>query len=82
VTIPFDQTFEPEEKFEKFREGQPPVVQEDLLQKKKDILKMCGCGWPQHMLVPRGTLNGFPVVFFVMITDYEQDEVSQKGSLS
>lgn len=35
----------------------------------------CGCGWPQHMLVPKGTENGFPMDLFVMVSDYQQDRV-------
>ncbi|XP_076636736.1 phenoloxidase subunit A3 isoform X2 [Colletes latitarsis] len=37
----------------------------------------CGCGWPQHMLVPRGSKEGFPMVLFVMISNYNNDVVEQ-----
>ncbi|XP_057318501.1 phenoloxidase 1 [Microplitis mediator] len=37
----------------------------------------CGCGWPQHMLCPRGRKEGFPMELFVMISDYKDDEVQQ-----
>ncbi|XP_026501330.1 phenoloxidase 1-like [Vanessa tameamea] len=36
----------------------------------------CGCGWPQHMLVPRGTLPGMPYDLFVMLSNYELDSVN------
>lgn len=36
----------------------------------------CSCGWPEHMLVPRGTPRGMVFHLFVMITDYEQDKVT------
>ncbi|KAF7994704.1 hypothetical protein HCN44_004176 [Aphidius gifuensis] len=41
----------------------------------------CGCGWPQHMLVPRGTTTGFPMILFVMISDYKNDIIIQEPSI-
>ncbi|XP_014213229.1 phenoloxidase subunit 1-like [Copidosoma floridanum] len=38
----------------------------------------CGCGWPQHMLVPKGTKKGYAMDLFVMITNYEYDRINQK----
>ncbi|GFT03171.1 hemocyanin D chain [Nephila pilipes] len=35
----------------------------------------CSCGWPEHMLVPRGTPRGMVFHLFVMLTDYDQDRV-------
>lgn len=35
----------------------------------------CGCGWPQHMLVPKGSPNGFAMDLFVMVSNYQQDRV-------
>ncbi|CAL4160494.1 unnamed protein product, partial [Meganyctiphanes norvegica] len=29
----------------------------------------CGCGWPQHLLVPRGMPQGMQFVLFIFITD-------------
>lgn len=40
-----------------------------------DIQQYCGCGWPDHMLLPKGTEEGFPCRLFVMISDYTQDTV-------
>lgn len=37
----------------------------------------CGCGWPQHMLLPKGTMNGLKFNIFVMISDYEFDRIEQ-----
>ncbi|KAK7074704.1 Common central domain of tyrosinase [Halocaridina rubra] len=37
----------------------------------------CGCGWPQHMLVPRGNRNGMDFQLFFLITDWEKDKVEQ-----
>jgi len=35
----------------------------------------CECGWPHHLLVPRGTTDGMVFDFFAMVTDGEVDEV-------
>ncbi|KAG5668816.1 hypothetical protein PVAND_016739 [Polypedilum vanderplanki] len=43
----------------------------------EDAYNFCGCGWPQHMLIPKGTPQGLPCVLFVMISDYEQDRINQ-----
>ncbi|XP_068086719.1 phenoloxidase 1 [Anabrus simplex] len=39
----------------------------------------CGCGWPQHMLIPKGTPEGLPAVLFVIVSDYTGDRVEQSG---
>ncbi|GIY15233.1 hypothetical protein CDAR_35001, partial [Caerostris darwini] len=49
---------------------------EELKQGKsgsKDASEFCSCGWPEHMLVPRGTHKGLDFQLFVMLTDYTQD---------
>jgi len=33
------------------------------------------CGWPLHLLLPKGTPQGEKYTLFVVITDYEQDKV-------
>jgi hypothetical protein len=33
------------------------------------------CGWPMHLLLPKGTQAGEKYTLFVVITDYEQDKV-------
>lgn len=38
--------------------------------------EFCNCGWPQHLLVPKGTDKGMDFNIFVMLTDSEQDYVS------
>lgn len=40
----------------------------------------CGCGWPQHMLVPRGTEVGMDFDLFVMLTDGNQDFVASSNT--
>jgi hypothetical protein len=45
----------------------------------------CNCGWPYHMLLPRGTQTGMDFRLLVMITDWRIDRVDSKekcGSLS
>lgn len=36
----------------------------------------CGCGWPHHMLVPKGNAQGYPMVLFVMVSNWNEDRVS------
>lgn len=43
----------------------------------EDQFNFCGCGWPEHMLIPKGTPQGLNCDFFVMISNYEQDRVEQ-----
>lgn len=59
VTIPFEATFRDLDK------SNPQTPESNL----------CGCGWPQHMLVPKGDKKGYPMVLFVMISNYEFDKV-------
>jgi hypothetical protein len=45
----------------------------------------CDCGWPYHVLLPRGTAAGMPFRLMVMMTDWMIDRVgadSTCGSLS
>ncbi|XP_064114999.1 hemocyanin AA6 chain-like [Macrobrachium nipponense] len=45
--------------------------------KEKIEFGQCGCGWPQHMLLPRGMPQGMHFQLFVMLTDYAVDKVDQ-----
>lgn len=36
----------------------------------------CGCGWPHHMLIPKGLPEGLVFQLFVMITNFEDDRVN------
>lgn len=69
VTIPFEQTFR------------------DLSAQRNDArapnlaaFNFCGCGWPQHMLVPKGTEAGSAYQLFVMLSNYDLDSVSNPVS--
>lgn len=64
-TIPFEQTFR-----------DLSIQGEDPRRTDLAAFNFCGCGWPQHMLVPKGTEAGAPYVLFVMLSNYEQDEVN------
>jgi hypothetical protein len=64
LTIPFEQTFPKEQG--KGLTGGAALEQ----------FKFCGCGWPQHMLIPKGTLEGMPCELFVMISNIDDDRVS------
>lgn len=35
----------------------------------------CGCGWPHHLLIPKGRPEGMRFVLFAMATDWEKDKV-------
>ncbi|EZA55827.1 phenoloxidase 1 isoform X2 [Ooceraea biroi] len=63
VTIPFEKTFR--------------SLDENRSNDNEEF-NFCGCGWPQHMLVPKGTEEGFPMELFIMISDYTGDEVQQE----
>ena len=50
-----------------------------------DARNYCDCGWPYHLLLPRGTVSGMPFRLMVMLTDWNVDRVgadSRCGSLS
>nr|CAC44752.1 hemocyanin subunit 4 [Cupiennius salei] len=39
----------------------------------QDATEYCSCGWPENMLVPKGTSKGMDFELFVMCTDYTVD---------
>jgi hypothetical protein len=36
-------------------------------------IEYCDCGWPYHLLLPRGTVAGMPMRLLVMATDFQRD---------
>jgi len=50
--------------FDELREGQGGSA---------DATEYCSCGWPEHMLLPKGTHKGMEYELFVMVTDYTED---------
>lgn len=63
VTIPFERSF---------RRIDTKLVGDELAQ-----FRFCGCGWPEHMLLPKGTPEGVEFDLFAMISDFTGDEVKQ-----
>ncbi|CAH1402250.1 unnamed protein product [Nezara viridula] len=68
VTIPYEKTF-------RNLESGRPNPGEQLEQ-----FNYCGCGWPHHLLICKGTSEGFACQLFVMISDFNQDKVEDKSS--
>ncbi|CAH2093351.1 unnamed protein product [Euphydryas editha] len=66
VTIPYDRTFRPQSE----RPGEPGFAE-------AAAFDFCGCGWPHHLLIPKGTASGFAMTLFCMITNWEEDRVAQ-----
>ncbi|XP_030746158.1 phenoloxidase 1-like isoform X2 [Sitophilus oryzae] len=38
----------------------------------------CGCGWPDNLLIPKGTPEGLPCQLFVMISNIADDKIDQE----
>ncbi|XP_075170477.1 phenoloxidase 2-like [Haematobia irritans] len=66
VTIPFERTFRNLDS-NRPGEGSPEELE----------FNFCGCGWPQHMLIPKGLPEGMRCELFVMVSNYEDDRVDQ-----
>ncbi|XP_053962369.1 phenoloxidase 2-like [Anastrepha ludens] len=67
VTIPFERTFRD------LDTNRPAAGSADELE-----FNFCGCGWPNHMLIPKGLPEGLRCELFVMVSDYDQDRVEQQ----
>lgn len=39
----------------------------------------CSCGWPQHLLLPKGNSRGMKFHLFVMLTDWLDDVIGETG---
>jgi Hemocyanin, ig-like domain len=63
LTIPFSRTF-------RNIDFNRPAGGDELEQ-----FNFCGCGWPHHMLLPKGSPEGYACHLFVMISNYEDDRV-------
>lgn len=66
VTIPYERSLR------NIGSRNQPTDPADLAQ-----FQFCGCGWPQHMLLPKGTTNGAKFNLFVMISNFDRDRVDQ-----
>ncbi|XP_071448896.1 phenoloxidase 1-like [Hetaerina americana] len=65
LTIPWERTFRD---LETNTPGTTPESQP---------FSYCGCGWPEHMLIPKGAPGGFPCELFVMVSNIKDDLVQQ-----
>ncbi|CAH1163694.1 unnamed protein product [Phaedon cochleariae] len=65
VTIPFERSF-------RDVDTNRPQGGDALAQ-----FNFCGCGWPQHMLVPMGSPEGMECQLFVMLSNYDDDRIDQ-----
>lgn len=66
VTIPFERTFR------NLDQSRPAEGSADELE-----FNFCGCGWPEHMLIPKGRPEGLRCELFVMVSNYDDDRVDQ-----
>lgn len=67
VTIPYERSFR------RIGSQFQPTGQAELAQ-----FQFCGCGWPQHMLLPKGTTSSSMFYLFAMISNYDDDAISQQ----
>jgi hypothetical protein len=44
-----------------------------------DESNYCTCGWPYHLLLPRGNKEGMPFRLAIVLTDWELDKVGPDG---
>jgi tyrosinase len=65
--------------------ARPPRPRRDPTLDPQAAENYCNCGWPFHLLVPRGTAEGMRFRLLVMLTDWSADQVSREshcGSMS
>ncbi|KAM7343703.1 phenoloxidase 2-like [Cochliomyia hominivorax] len=67
ITVPFERTFR------NLDANRPAAGSAEELE-----FNFCGCGWPQHMLLPKGLPEGMRCELFVMISNYEDDRIDQQ----
>lgn len=66
ITVPFEQTF-------RSLDNRPPTDNTP----EQEEFNFCGCGYPDHLLVPKGLQGeGLQAELFVMITDFQSDRVN------
>ncbi len=56
------------------RPGDPPPPEEPGADPN-----YCDCGWPYHLLLPRGTAQGMPFRLLAVLTDWDLDKVEVEG---
>lgn len=70
VTLPYERSFR------RIGSNFQPTGAAELAQ-----FQFCGCGWPQHMLIPKGTADGARFDIFVMVSNFADDSVNQTSNL-
>lgn len=70
VTIPYERSFR------RIGSNFQPTDAAQLAQ-----FQFCGCGWPQHILLPKGTTDGARFDIFVMVSNFADDRVNQTSNL-
>ncbi|XP_019754719.2 phenoloxidase 1 [Dendroctonus ponderosae] len=68
VTIPFERTY-------RDLDTSRPQGGDQLAQ-----FNFCGCGWPDNLLIPKGSAEGLPCQLFVMISNINDDRINQDAS--
>ncbi|KAH8307248.1 hypothetical protein KR044_008442, partial [Drosophila immigrans] len=69
VAIPFERSFRA------VGANYQPTAADELAR-----FRFCGCGWPQHLLLPKGKPEGMVFDLFVMFSDYANDSVQQPSN--
>lgn len=64
VTVAYNRTFR------QIKTAQDIPNKDDL-----ERFRFCGCGWPDHMLLPKGNTQGMAFDLFVMVSDYAGDSI-------
>lgn len=62
LTLPFEKSF-------------PNAFGDGPREDATDDTAFCLCGWPHHMFLPIGSMDGTPFEVFVMLTPFEKDRV-------
>ncbi|KFB48434.1 AGAP004975-PA-like protein [Anopheles sinensis] len=65
VTIPYERTFR-------------NVSASNNNVPETEMFRFCNCGWPHHLLIPKGTPEGMQFDLFAMISNYADDTVNQE----
>ncbi|XP_062550620.1 phenoloxidase 2-like [Armigeres subalbatus] len=67
VTLPYERSFR------RVGTAQTPTDTRQL-----EEFRFCGCGWPEHMLLPKGAPEGVQYDLYVMISNFNNDSVGQE----
>ncbi|CAL8095574.1 unnamed protein product [Orchesella dallaii] len=52
-----------------------PASLRELRMTTENTMPFCGCGWPHHLLIPKGKRDGLSMDLFAMITNSAEDAV-------